>query len=337
MTYRFKLHEPIADGLRRIGLEQIDIATAKLTGKDDAATAIHDARRCLKRLRALLRLIRPGLADTTYRREAERLAGIGQLLSGARDRYVMRQTLERLEARFGALSNGAAGRLHKLLTHGRANSLRAGQNARRQALSRLEQARRLFQGRVAGAIELDHVAEGLETNYRKARKAFRHAYEEPTDEAFHTWRKQVQQHWRHMSLLSRGWPEAMSARASEAKELSRLLGEDHDFAVLLAFAGEQAEKHLESGHLEALAKLCRTCQDELRAEARPRGERLFAERPDDLKERVRLYWTNAACLAALTRAEAKPNVIEAPARHEPSAAATPALGAPPAVRRSRRK
>ncbi len=33
MTYRFKLQEPIAEGVRRIGLEQIDIAAAKLASK----------------------------------------------------------------------------------------------------------------------------------------------------------------------------------------------------------------------------------------------------------------------------------------------------------------
>jgi hypothetical protein len=321
MTYRFKLQEPIADGLRRIGLEQLDIAAAKLAGKDDAATAIHDARRCLKRLRALLRLVRPGLAGTTYRREAERLAGIGRMLAGVRDRHVMQQTLGRLEARFGTLPDGRADHLRKLLAQGRTAKGRAGQDARRQALSRLEQARRLFHGKAVGAIELEHVAEGLETTYRKARKAFRHAYQEPTDEAFHAFRKQVQQHWRHMSLVSRAWPEALSARASEARELSRLLGEDHDLAVLLAFAGTQADKRLEPGDLEALVALCRTCQGELRAEVRPRAERLFAERPDDLKERLRLYWATAVSLAELKRAETRPPENKAATRPELAEAA----------------
>ena len=92
MTYRFKLQEPIGQGVRRIGLEQVEIAEAKLSSKEDVSAAIHDARRCLKRARALLRLIRPGLEESDYRREAERLAGIGKLLSGARDLDVMRQT-----------------------------------------------------------------------------------------------------------------------------------------------------------------------------------------------------------------------------------------------------
>jgi hypothetical protein len=312
MTYRFKLQEPIAQGVRRIALEQIDIAAAKLGSKDDIPTAIHDARRCLKRLRALLRLIRPGLADAVYRREAERLVGTGKLLSGARDLFVMQQTLAKLEDRFGAMPNGAAERLRKLLAQGHARSRRSGTDARRQALLRLDQARRLFAGRAAGKIELEHVVDGLEAAYRKARKAFRHAYREDSDEAFHAWRKKVQLHWRHMSLLSRGWPEAMLARAGEAKELSRLLGEDHDYSVLLAFAGEPGASRLEPADLEALAERCRACQADLRAQARPRGERLFAERPDDLKERVTLYWTSASRLAALAPAKEPPAKSQGP-------------------------
>ena len=35
------------------------MAEEKLASKDDVAGSIHDARRCLKRLRALIRLVRP--------------------------------------------------------------------------------------------------------------------------------------------------------------------------------------------------------------------------------------------------------------------------------------
>ena len=48
-----------------------------------------------------------------------------------------------------------------------------------------------------------------------------------------------------------------------------------------------------------MTELCRGRQAELRAEARLRGERLLAERADDLKERVVLYWGAACRLAAL--------------------------------------
>ena len=57
MTYRFKLLEPIGHGVARLAREQFEIAEAKLASKDDISASIHDARRCLKRVRALLRLI----------------------------------------------------------------------------------------------------------------------------------------------------------------------------------------------------------------------------------------------------------------------------------------
>jgi CHAD domain-containing protein len=320
MTYRFKLQEPIGQGFCRIGLEQIDLAAAKLASKDDVATAIHDARRCLKRLRALLRLVRPALSEAVYRGEAKRLVAVGRLLSGARDLFVMQQTLAKLEDRFGALPNGAAERLRKLMADGHARNRRSGAEARRQALQRLDQARRMFTGKAAGGVDLEHVADGLEAVYRKARKAFRHAYREPSDESFHAWRKKVQLHWRHMALLSRGWPEAMSARAGEAKELSRLLGEDHDYSVLLAFVGELGESPVAPAALATLTERCRTCQADLRAQARPRGERLFAERADDLKERVALYWTSAGRLAALAPADVAPMARRGARRLSPAKA-----------------
>jgi CHAD domain-containing protein len=319
MTYRFKLQEPIGQGVRRVGLEQIEIAQAKLSSKDDVSAAIHDARRCLKRVRALLRLIRLGIEEDVYRREAARLAGIGKLLSGARDLDVMRQTLSKLESRFDAMPAGAAARLAKLMVHGQGLGRRSGTDGRRQALLRLGQSKRLFTTKAAAAIELGHLIDGLGSTYRKARKAFRQAYREPSDESFHVWRKRVQQHWRHMALLSRGWPEALAARASEAKELSRLLGEDHDHSILIAFVKERGASILEPQDIEALTALCRSCQAELRAAAKPRGERLFAEPTSNLEERVALYWTSAQGLAALAPAKDAPAVRQLPSDRVKSA------------------
>jgi len=303
MTYRLKLQEPIAQGVRRVGLEQIEIAEAKLASREDVAASVHDARRCLKRLRALLRLIRPALDEDLYQREAERISGTGRLLSGVRDLDVMRHMLSKLESRLGETPNGTTQRLHKLLVHGQGLGRRSGAEGRRQALQRLGQTRKLFTGKVTAKIELGHLVEGLGRTYRKARKTFHEAYREPSDESFHTWRKQVQLHWRHMLLLSRGWPEALSARAGEAKALSQLLGEDHDHSILMAFAAEKAGSAVEAEDLAAVAALSRTCQDELRAAAKPRGERLFAEPAANLEQRVSLYWRSAQKLAALAPAQ----------------------------------
>jgi hypothetical protein len=111
----------------------------------------------------------------------------------------------------------------------------------------------------------------------------------------------------------------LSARASEAKEVSRLLGEDHDHSILLALARERGASILEPKDLGALAALCRSCQTELRAAAKPRGERLFAEPASNLEERVARYWTSAQSLSALAPPTPPPAGKQAPSARVKSA------------------
>lgn len=300
MTYRFKLNETVSAGTSRIGLEQIDIAEARLASRDDIASAIHDARRCLKRLRALLRLVRPALAESTYRRESNRIAGVGRLLASARDQHVMQQTLAKIETRFGTMPKSVGVKLAKLMANGAGTKgARAGAQERRQALDGLARARQFFARIGRRSIAFDHLAAGVERSYRRARRRFHDAYKNPSDEAIHEWRKTVQQHWRHMQLLSRAWPDVLGARAGEAKELSRLLGDDHDISVLLTFAEGRGKPVLSEDELAALTTMSRSIQDELRGLAKPRGARLFATTANDLREHMVLYWSAAGDLSAL--------------------------------------
>jgi CHAD domain-containing protein len=336
MSYRFKLNETVAAGASRVALEQIEIAEARLASREDTATAIHDARRCLKRLRALLRLIRPALSEAVFRREANRLAGIGRLLADARDRYVLQQTLAKIDTRFGTLPKGVGAKLTKLMANGSGTrGARAGAQERRQALDGLDAARKFFARLERREITFEHLAAGVERSYRRARRTFRDAYENSTDEAFHEWRKTVQQHWRHMQLISRAWPDVLSGRAGEAKELSRLLGDDHDIHVLLTLATDRGKSVLSADEIDALTAMCRSVQGELRQQAKPRGARLFAEPAGNLRERMVLYWSAARDLSALAQqtengSTARTRTRKAvPGRRRPAAQAAASRGSPP--------
>jgi hypothetical protein len=324
MSFRFKLDEPLAKGVSRIGLEQLARAEAALGNEKDTARGIHDARRCLKRLRALLRLVRPALAKRAYAKEMRRLRDVARLLSDARDAHVMRQTMNKLADRFGAFPKDIAG----LPTREGAASGKAATDVRRRATARLRGARAFFLAIENEPISFLHLASGMQRTYRKARRTYREAYDLAGDEAFHEWRKSVQVHWRHMQLLSRAWPDVLAARASEAKELSRLLGDDHDLAVLAATSARTEDSASGEARVE-LVRLCRLCQDEIRAQAKPRGARLLAQKPKALASSLELYWSSAMQLAVLpeTNASEKGEVI--PPRRRVGAAAP--------KRRSRRR
>ena len=81
MPFRFKLTEPFEEGCRRIAREQIERAQCQLKAPGDPVAAVHETRKSLKRLRALLRLVRPALGEQTYREENAQLRSIGGSLS----------------------------------------------------------------------------------------------------------------------------------------------------------------------------------------------------------------------------------------------------------------
>ena len=296
MAFRLKLAEPFGDGCKRIAREQIDRAQAQLKDADDPPVAVHETRKSLKRLRALLRLIRPSIGDEVFRAENAQLREIARILSGARDRHVLLETIAKLEAGAGASRHTLARNVREVLNGANGGEGPVDVAAMRQAHSRLAEAKgRFARLRLAGG-GFDLVGAGLERSYRQARRAFNAAYDELTDEAFHECRKSTQQHWRHMALLTRAWPACLGARISEARRLSQILGDDHDLAMLVAFVRSEAGARLGQERIAKVETLARQRQRELRALAKPAGARLFAEGAGALRRRIAVYWEAAVAL-----------------------------------------
>ncbi|MEI9900958.1 MAG: CHAD domain-containing protein [Hyphomicrobium sp.] len=300
MAFRFKLSESFEEGFRRIALEQLDRACAELDQKDQQAVAIHETRKALKRLRALLRLMRPAIGKEAFKSENAQLRDIGLSLSGARDRHVLLETATKLDAAGGFGRRGVADslRLTILASNGAGEPL-----SLRAAADRLVEAKKRIGEVTVAGLGFAIVGDGLEDSYREARRALHHAYDEPSDEAFHGWRKGAQRHWRQMTLLSRAWPGYLDVRASEARELSQILGDDHDLAILVAFAHSDAAVALSGEVAAVIETAARRRQQELRAEARPRGERLFADGAKCLRRNIARYWDAAVRLKELERDE----------------------------------
>jgi CHAD domain len=314
MAYRLKLKAHLALEVHRIALEQLEFARTALGRHDDRAAAVHDARRSLKRLRAMLRLVRPALGETWFKQSNRQLASLGQRLSRSRDLDVMVVTVSKLENGAGSLPKGVADRLRRCVARSRreANAA-AASGSDRSLASSLRSAEKLFTPERLRRTDFQHIAQGLQQSYGKARRAFQDAYASQTDEAFHNWRKATQAHWRHMQLLARSWPESIGARAAEAKELSRLLGEDHDLSVLLGFAQASASTDLSADDLAALTAACLSCQRQIRDVAKPRGERLYADRPRQLTKRIVRYWRAAEELTSLLPPAPEPLLRPPPA------------------------
>lgn len=295
MAFRFKLDEPIQKGFRRVGCEQIDRALAELGAGVDCAGEIHEARKCLKRVRALLRLGRAGLSGEAFRTENRVFGDIARRLGPARDGHVLQETLLKLEAsRTDDAARRALGRLRVALLATTTESAGADADTLARAHDDLLGARERFRRLEITPATRATLIEGAEQTYRRGRKAMAAAYDTSDDEAFHAWRKCVQAHWRHMVLLSRLWPETMDARAVQARELSQILGDDHDLFLVRRRIDALGKTDPPPDAVEAVLALVAKRQAMLRRLARPRGALLYAIAPRGHGRWLAAVWEAAA-------------------------------------------
>src|SRR2546427_12896448 len=103
---QFRVDESVRDGLARISGELIQRALARIecAGKNRAED-LHQVRVTIKRLRALLRLVRPVISEAFCDRENRRLKDIADRLAFFRDTTVSRQTLATLARSVAANRN----------------------------------------------------------------------------------------------------------------------------------------------------------------------------------------------------------------------------------------
>jgi CHAD domain-containing protein len=290
-AYRLKDDEAVPDGIRRIALGRIDHALEELRGKADSTPeeAVHEARKDMKKLRGLVRLVRGELGEEAYKRENAAFRDTGRLLSGVRDADVMVATLDKLAERYPKeLPPDASGGLRQALEGRKPEDDRS--QAARQAVELLEQVWDRVDDWPLQADGFDALEDGLRQVYARGRKAFRAAKDDPSAERLHEWRKRAKDLWYHHVLLQCSWPEAIDPLSEQAHELSDHLGDDHDLAGLAEWAKEHAAA---AGGLYAVQELNDVIElrrGELQADAFVLGERLYAERPGAFRRRFRGYW-----------------------------------------------
>jgi len=233
---------------------------------------IHDARRTLKRLRALVRLMSGDQALAHLLRDAARD------LSAARDAAVMLRT-------FDAIAGDDAGAQRV-----RAQLVRARKKAEQKTVHDPAAKVRAF----AEAVEdwklqdgWDAIEPGLRRTYRDGRRALRRARENNDAEAVHTVRKRGKDLQYQLALLRDVWPPVIRGYGEATRELGQLLGDDHDLVVLRA----ELERRVADPE-RWLAKIDKR-RRALHARAFPLAERIYFDSTSAFIERFAAWYANA--------------------------------------------
>ena len=302
MSYQLNLDEHATAGWRRIVHEQIAEAIALLQSGNNVDVAVHETRKAMKRVRALLKLLRPGLSKSDYRRENKRYGDIARELSTLRDKAVLAKTASTLATQTIGKSRAAALMLAEASGKGVGDPTQSDVAERvANTIAALERARDVVDKLKLKSKSFAVVRRGLERSYDAGVTCMDRAYGRGEDEDFHEWRKAVQAHWRHMALISRAWPEHFAARVALAKEMSELLGTDHDLYVLIETAESHDASGAEAAGFDGLIRAAKARQNQIRGELKLKGATLFAENASRFVKRVEAYWEAEKNARALQR------------------------------------
>jgi hypothetical protein len=295
--------EPFAEGLRRVILGQLDLTVELLEsyseGSRNGEQTVHETRKAIKRVRALLKLLRGELQNggdaIRYARENDALRNCASRLAGARDAEVMLGTLDALlrdHPKRLARSAAVRGLRNQLLTERETAATHAIRDpgVRGEVLSELRAVRARVERWELRERGFKPIAPGLERIYRQGRAGLRSARRRGSVTALHTWRKRVKELRYAAEALDRGGKPFKPARriARRADRLGEMLGEEHDLALLERrvrkrsrhFAGERKTR-------KRLLRLIARRRRQLRKRALRDGERLYRRKPRRMVRRLK--------------------------------------------------
>jgi len=270
-SFSLRRSESAVANVRRVMVAQLDQALAALrTMEEDPERRVHRVRTRMKKVRAILRMLRPVLPDLA-REENRRCRDVARALAGARNADVAVRTFDELledaepptdvgpvraALRSARIDDGAP------VTSDRAAELERSLLDCRERIESMEPDRAGF-----GLL-----GPGLGRGHRACRKRLRTAIEAPSPEALHELRKRVKDHWYQVRLLERIDRPRLRGRRRALKELAGVLGDRNDLDLL--------RSRLAEGLLAA----------ELEDRSRELGRRLFRRSTDDFLDSMRRRW-----------------------------------------------
>jgi len=291
MTFELSPSESIEEGIRRAVSGEIETALEQCRldpkAKDGArAVAVHEVRKCLKRIRAALRLVRDELGEPVYRKENARFRDAARPLTEVRDAQVLVGTLDSLaltppsEPIRDALLGRERAVVRRVLLEGHAfDGVR---DALERALARVPTWKIEHDGWEA-------LEGGVRRVYRAGRAALALAEASPTVENLHELRKQAKYMWHLLQLVQSGRPD--DGLVEHAHELSRTLGDDHDLAVLRQAVQADPETYGSGRERERLFSVIDHRREELGARSLLGGRKFYAARPRDFAHRVQRHFS----------------------------------------------
>jgi CHAD domain-containing protein len=270
-------------------LKQIGDAANRLrTDRTLTDVDVHEARKSIKRARAVLKLLRPALEEDEVARSRVSLRDAGRALASARDAKVMAERFTEVLDRvgMGAFTISTINGRDSVAKRSRSRAGSGRRVAAASARACLQRARQRLQAAPLAAAGRTTLDDGLRAIYRSGRRDLPRDASAASTEAMHEWRKRLKDYQYALEVLAAPEHLPLVRRTiGSARRLADALGEEHDLA-LLADALRASDCSEDPRVTELLAAI-RLRRRRLRRRALKLGAVLYAESPAVMVRKLR--------------------------------------------------
>lgn len=288
---------PLARDLQQVSLRLLHdtIASLRPARPEDFDAGVHTARKRMKRLRAMLRLVRDEVGYRSYREENVVLRDTARTLAAVRDAKVAVTTVRSLRESYADLLGPETFATPQawLLERHRERRRSVTRQVINNAICNLGSATSRFSGYPIDEIvrnDFAAIAPGLRRVYRRGRRGMARSVETRSVEDLHEWRKRVKYLRYQMEALSPMYPRLLRATAKSLDDLGEMLGDDHDLAVLGDIIIANPESCRDERERWMLIALIHERRANLQAQALTHGTALYGEQPGAFVDRIGSYW-----------------------------------------------
>ncbi len=270
-----------------IGSDPIESGEAE-SAPVDPAELVHEARKAIKRMRALARLLRHELGEPEFRRVNDSLRSAARRLAGARDAEVRLATLDALAKRHPrALAPERVHPLRARLESERGTAIALSE--RERVLADIATMRRRLARWKLLEHDFDALAPGLRRIYREGRRRRRRAKRGHAHRAqdLHDWRKRVKSLYYVLDMLGGADRKGARGPTRRADRLGDVLGEEHDLWMLGAYLERDPDVFgQDSTTRDALLERIGRRRKRLRKRALRLGARLYRRKPGSFTRHI---------------------------------------------------
>jgi CHAD domain-containing protein len=280
--------ETLREGLLRSVDHLTDLIIKQPHPAPNDEETTHQIRTAIKRLRALLRLVRPGLEPAFFEQENDRLRTAARILSSARDSEVARDTLKTLPVNDHAGRQAVNAALSAL--EPRIQREKVHQPNLNELKEDVRETRLRFRKLKFLKTERQIIETAIRKVYRQGRQRMKQAIRTDEDAAYHRWRIRTKNLYYELKFLETIWPKRLDGMVSRLSKLQDRIGLDHDLAVLRTKLKKTPEAFGGKEKVERIVSCLDRQISKSRQAAIPLGRKIWQKRPKRFARQIARRW-----------------------------------------------